>query len=132
MTQEADGDIMTRWSCPLASLWVAACLEKISLWPMAFLSFIYIYIYRFAMFVLHDIKQSFVCFFGGALGQAFGGGFGWKHELSDSCEVAQKCNILKCGGSFCCAGAAFCEILNFLHCDSGIALPKVAWSVSAS
>ena len=34
------------------------------------------------------------------LGEAFGGGLGWKHEVSDSCEIVQTR----------CAGAVFCVV----------------------
>ena len=33
-----------------------------------------------------------------AVGEAFGGGFGWKYEVADLCEIAWKRNTLKCGG----------------------------------
>ena len=36
------------------------------------------------------------------LGEVFGEGFGWKHDVSDSCEIARKgvdiFEMLKCGG----------------------------------
>ena len=59
------------------------------------------------------------------LGEAFGEGFGWKHDVSDSCEIASKRAEPREGveDEFTAqgaAGAAFCEMGSFLRSHIGI------------
>ena len=58
------------------------------------------------------------------VGEALGGGFGWKHDTSDSCEIAWKRMETKHVEVWMMiASAVFCQVLQVLSfhcCESGI------------